>query len=65
MKLTEEDIKTIEQNGRIEKFVRAGKSSWLLSEEIEYKFDRRSKTAKVEKIHKRENGLIFVIKRGE
>jgi hypothetical protein len=65
MNLTEAEIKLIEQNGSFQKFVRAGKASWLLGEEIEYKFDRRNKTAKVDKVFTRPDGLIFVIKRGE
>jgi hypothetical protein len=60
-----DEIKLIEQNGRIEKFIRAGKASWLLGQEIEYKFDLRNKTAKVDRVFTRPDGLVFVIKRGE
>ena len=61
MTLTEQNIKDLETNKKIEKFVRAGKPSWKLHDVIEYKVGRLIKQAKVNKIHANENGLIFVI----
>jgi len=62
MELSEQDIKLLEENRKIEKFVKRSDKAWQMHEEITYFFKNKEKVAIVSKIMPKENGSIFVIR---
>jgi hypothetical protein len=62
MKLTEQDIKTLENNGRLEIFFKKSAFAGAVSDLIDYQSNRKTKTAKIVNIYLRPNGNVYVLK---